>query len=184
MRLEAWNYLRWSHIKPIERDGKILAAKMTVYAGEPEEYFTFITPEAYRVLASWMKFRNESGGDITPKSWVMHDLWDAKKGCIQHFVTIPKKLKATGVKRLVEDALWTQGLRTKLAEGKRRHEFQANHEFRKFFKTTCETAGVKPIITEILMGHSTGISDSYYRPTENDLLEDNLKCSTSSDNSK
>src|SRR5688572_1129688 len=30
MRLEAWNYLRWSHIKPIERDGKVVAAKMTV----------------------------------------------------------------------------------------------------------------------------------------------------------
>ena len=25
------------------------------------------------------------------------------------------------------------------------------------------------------MGHSTGISDLYYRPTENDLLEDYLK---------
>jgi hypothetical protein len=38
MRLEAWNYLRWSHISPIERDGKIIAAKMIVYAGESEEY--------------------------------------------------------------------------------------------------------------------------------------------------
>jgi hypothetical protein len=175
IRLEAWNYLRWAHIKPIEQDGKIVAAKMTVYAGDPEEYFTFITPEAYRALASWMKFRNDSSEDITLNSWVMRDLWDTKKGCIQHFVTIPKRLKATGVKRLVEDALWTQGLRTKLPEGKRRHEFQANHGFRKFFKTVCETAGVKPIVTETLMGHSTGISDSYYRPTENDLLEEYLK---------
>jgi hypothetical protein len=127
IRLEAWNYLRWSHIKPIERGGKIIAAKMTVYAGDPEEYFTFITPEAYRALSGWMEFRKESGEDIIAKSWVMRDLWDTKKGCIQHFVTIPKKLKSTGVKRLVEDALWTQRLRTKLPEGKRRHEFQANH---------------------------------------------------------
>jgi len=107
MRLEGWNYLRLSHIKPIELDGKIVAAKMIVYAGDPEEYFTFITPEAYQALASWMKFRNDSGEDVTSNSWVMRDLWDTKKGCIQHFVTIPKKLKATGVKRLVEDALWT-----------------------------------------------------------------------------
>jgi hypothetical protein len=127
MRLEAWNYLRWDHIKPIEQGGKIIAAKMTVCAGDPEEYFTFITPEAYRELASWMKFRKDSGEDIKPNGWVMRDLWDTKKGCIQHFVTIPKRLKATGVKRLVEDALWTEGLRTKLPEGKRRHEFQANH---------------------------------------------------------
>lgn len=117
IRLEAWNYLRWSHIKPIERDGKVIAAKMTVYAGDPEEYFTFITPEAYHALSSWMKFRRDSGEDTTPNSWVMRDLWDTKKGCIQHFVTIPKKLKATDIKRLVEDALWTQRLRTKLPDG-------------------------------------------------------------------
>jgi hypothetical protein len=34
---------------------------------------------------------------------------------------------------------------------------------------------MKPINIETLMGHSTGISDSYYRPTENDLLQDYLK---------
>jgi hypothetical protein len=34
---------------------------------------------------------------------------------------------------------------------------------------------MKPINVETLMGHGTGISDSYYRPTENDLVEDYLK---------
>ena len=34
---------------------------------------------------------------------------------------------------------------------------------------------MKPINVEILMGHSVGISDSYYRPTENELLQDYLK---------
>lgn len=33
---------------------------------------------------------------------------------------------------------------------------------------------MKPINVELLMGHSTGISDSYYRPNENDLLQDYL----------
>jgi hypothetical protein len=32
-----------------------------------------------------------------------------------------------------------------------------------------------PINIEILMGHSVGISDSYYRATETELLEDFLK---------
>ena len=35
--LEAWNYLRWGQIKPIEADGKVVAAKITIYAGDPEE---------------------------------------------------------------------------------------------------------------------------------------------------
>ena len=34
---------------------------------------------------------------------------------------------------------------------------------------------MKPINVETLMGHSTGISDSYYRPTERELLDDYLK---------
>ena len=35
---------------------------------------------------------------------------------------------------------------------------------------------MKPINIENMMGHSTGISESYYRPTENDLLQEYLKC--------
>ncbi len=34
---------------------------------------------------------------------------------------------------------------------------------------------MRPINVDMLMGHSTGISDSYYRPPEKDLLEDYLK---------
>jgi hypothetical protein len=45
IRLGAWDYLKWGHITKL--DG---AAKMHVYAGEEEEYFTFITSEAYNAL--------------------------------------------------------------------------------------------------------------------------------------
>ena len=44
-----------------------------------------------------------------------------------------------------------------------------------FFKTRAEEAGMKPINVEILMGHSVGISDSYCRPTEKELLQDYLR---------
>jgi hypothetical protein len=40
--LEAWNYLRWGQIKPIEADGKVVAAKITIYAGDPGDYIFFI----------------------------------------------------------------------------------------------------------------------------------------------
>lgn len=39
-------------------------------------------------------------------------------------------------------------------------------------------AGMKPINIEKLMGHSVGISDSYYRATENELLDDYLKAAS------
>jgi hypothetical protein len=37
IRLEARNHLRWGQIKPIETDGKVVAAKITIYAGDPGE---------------------------------------------------------------------------------------------------------------------------------------------------
>ena len=105
----------------------------------------------------------------------MRNIWNTKKGYTRGLVSAPVKLKSEGVKRLIEDALWTQGLRQKLEPNKKRHEFQTDHGFRKWFKTHCEMAGMKPINIEILMNHSTGISDSYYRATESELLEDYLK---------
>ena len=37
---------------------------MIVYAGEDEEYFTFISPEAWRALKDWMNYRETSGEQI------------------------------------------------------------------------------------------------------------------------
>jgi integrase len=53
IRLGAWDYLKWGHIRPIERDDEIVASKVIVYAGEDEEYFTFISKEATFSLISW-----------------------------------------------------------------------------------------------------------------------------------
>ena len=177
IRLGAWNYLKWKHITPITRDGKIVAAKITVYQGDPEQYFSFITPEAFFELEKWILYRKECGEDISGESWIMRNIWDRNKGSKRKpgIVTEPRKLQSLGIKRIMETALWTQGLRRKLETGKRRHEFQADHGLRKFFKTKCELSGMMPINIEILMGHSVGISDSYYRATENELLLDYMK---------
>lgn len=176
IRVGAWDYLRWGNIRPVEQNGKIVAAKMVVYAGEDGSYITYINEPAFRELAEWMRYREESGESINEQSWVMRDLWDTRVKICQGLVTLPKQLSAIGVKRLMERAIWAQGLRKELEPGKKRHPFAANHSLRKYFKTRCELAGMKPINIENLMGHSVGISDSYYRPTENDLLQDYLIC--------
>jgi hypothetical protein len=135
IRVGAWDHLKWNHISPIvSGDGKLVAAKINVYAGEDDEYITFITSEAYLSLQSWMTYRSACGEHVTKDSWVMRDLWNAtklpkkeEKGKINE----PIKLQSIGVKRLVEGALWAQGVRTVLERGKKRHEFQTDHGFRK-----------------------------------------------------
>ena len=175
IRLGAWDYLKWKHVIPIHREEKLAGAKLVVYAGESEEYYTFITSEAYLELKKWMDYRKQCGENITLESWLMRNRWDKKKGYSRGLISVPLKLQSAGVKRIIEDALWTQQIRKKLDEGVKRHEFQSDHGFRKWFRTRCELSGMKPINTEYLMGHSTGINDSYYRPTENEIFQDYLR---------
>jgi integrase len=175
IRIGAWDYLQWGHIRPIEQEGEVVAAKMIVYAGEDEEYFTFTSSESWQELKKWMEYRQSSGEPISDSSWVMRDLWDTRVSQGRGFVSLPKKLSSLGVKRLMERAIWAQGLRKKLEAGKKRHPYQANHSLRKWFKTRCEISGMRPINIEKLMNHSIGISDAYYRATENELLEDYLR---------
>ena len=75
IRIGSWDYLQWCHIRPVEKNGEIIAAKMIVYAGEDEEYFTFISSEAWQELKKWMDYRQGSGEIISDSSWVMRDLW-------------------------------------------------------------------------------------------------------------
>ncbi len=173
IRLGAWDYIRWGHIKPVVSNGQVVAARLVVYPQTPDEYTTFLTPEAYDAVKSWIDYRAEKGERITDDTWVMRDLWECENPR-RGTATYPEKLECNGIKRLVERALWAQGVRKKLERGKKRHEFKADHGFRKFFKTKAEQA-MKPINVEFLMGHSTGVSDSYYRPTDQEILADYLK---------
>ena len=177
IRIGAWDFLKWKHVKPLYNErGEVVAAKLIVYAKEADEYYSFITPEAFASLKDWMDFRASYGESITEESSLMRDIWQttnmnywAKVG----LATAPKRLKSSGIKRLLERALWEQGIREVLKEGERRHEWKAAHGFRKFYKTHAEQV-MKPINVEITMGHNIGISSSYYRPQEKEVLSDYL----------
>jgi integrase len=179
IRVGAFNYLQWKHISPLSNcNGDIIAARMLIYPGDPaEEYYTFCTPEAYNELKNWMQYREDCGEKISGESWVMRDIWQthgmdygAKFGLAEN----PKKLDAIAVKRIIERALWEQGIRKPLPEGTKHHEWKPAHGFRKFFKTKAEQV-MLPLHVEMLLGHDTGLSMSYYRPSAKTLLEDYSK---------
>ncbi len=178
IRLGAWDLLQWKHVSPmLNENEEIIAAKLCIYAGDIEQYYTFITTEAYGALKDWMDFRASYGEKISGNSWLMRDIWQTTNidyGAKWGLATNPKKLKSSGIKRLLERSLWEQGIRQPLKDGEKRHEWKAAHGFRKFYKSRAEQV-MKPINVEITMGHDIGVSASYYKPTEREVLEDYLK---------
>ena len=124
-----------------------------------------------------MEFRHSYGEAISNESWLMRDIWQTTNVNYKSkfgLATCPRKLKSSGIKRLIERDLWEQGLRRPLEEGLKRHEWKAAYGFRKFYKSRAEQF-MKPINVEIIMGHNIGVSSSYYRPLEKDVLQDYLK---------
>jgi hypothetical protein len=186
IRLGAWNYLRWKHVIPLlqqqknENNGEVIAAKLIVYAGEHDEYYSFITAEAYHALQEYMEFRRYHGENITGESWLVRDIWQTsdvkiKRGGRTGLATHPQKITIDAIKVIIIRALYEQGVREALPEGQRRHEFKGAHGFRKFFKTHAEQF-MNHSNVELLLGHSAdALQASYYKPTEKDVLSDYLK---------
>ena len=175
-RLGSWDYLKWKHVIPMKnKECEIITAKLIIYAGEPDEYFCFITPEAYNALKNWMDYRSEAGEEITGESWLMRNMWQTTEfiyGARWGLVKYPKKLESIGIKSLIERAIKSQGIIKKpLVENEKRREWKSVHGYRKFFKSHAEQI-MKPIHVEMLLGHNIGLSGSYYKPTEKQILED------------
>ena len=57
----------------------------------------------------------------------------------------------------------------------KRHEKAVFNAFRKYFDTCLANCEVNGIIKELLMGHSVGLDDSYFRPNEKQILEQYCK---------
>src|SRR6476620_10476827 len=75
IRIGTFDTLKLKDINPITENNEIVAAKLVVYAGDEEEYFTFMTPEAYSSIREWMDYRKSRGEKITGESWLMRDLF-------------------------------------------------------------------------------------------------------------
>lgn len=160
IRSGAWDYLKWKHVIPIKQDGLIVAAKIIVYAGESESYYSFITPEAYFALKEWMDFRTSYGENIIGDSWVMRDTWqklDAKHSSNLGLINYPKQLTSKGIKSLMDRAIRTQKLDLILKKGNKyntRREWKALHGMRKVFNGVLVNGNANYVIKEKLMGRS------------------------------
>jgi len=153
--------------------------QVKVYSDTKESYFTFSTPEAAKAINTYLSYRERYGEKLTPKSPAFRDQFDRNDPASVYNV---QPLKLRTVERLISRAVEKSGIRTvqRMTEpyskkGRIRKNIRLTAGFRKFFDTQLIYADVKPAIKEMFMGHSIGLDDHYFKPGENDVLEEYLK---------
>lgn len=97
-------------------------------------------------------------------------------------VTHPKALTDLGIITILDNALIKSGIKTIIRQtensvyrSKLRQDVSMFNGFRKLVATNFVKAKINLVIKEMLLGHTTGLDENYYRPAENELLEEYLK---------
>lgn len=170
MRRGALPLLRKGDLKPVENLYKII-----VYRNDPEQYFTFCTPECRQAIDDYFAFRAGANEKIKDTSFVIRtDFSPFRPSAVN-----PRPVKERIINDVVEKCLVRASVRKRivLTEGVRackiRHEVKITHGFRKFFDTQMTLSGVSELYTQLLEGHEIGLKGAYLRPTEIDLLKGN-----------
>jgi integrase len=166
LRRGAFKYLRIRDITKIDKYGLY---RINVYRKEQEQYVTFCTPECAKYIDQYLEWRKRLGEQLKLDSPLFRITFDT---IIQ--INRPIAVSDYVITRMVYTLLDSTGVRAR-AEGYKRTELMQTHAFRKYFKTTCINAGMNPLYSEYLMGHRSGLTKSYFKPTDMELLEGNDK---------
>ena len=166
LRRGALPNLRIRDIKKIE---KYRLYSINVYKKEQENYLTFCTPECAKAIDQYIEYRQRQGENITPNSPLFRATFDP---ILQ--ANRPKPISSQLIATMIQKVLDASGVRAP-NEIKKRSELMQTHGFRKYFKTTCINAGMNPLYSEYVMGHRSGLTKSYFKPSDMELLEGNDK---------
>ncbi len=142
--------------------------KITVYEGEPEEYFCFTTFEGAQAIDAYLDKRRRDGETLTPDSWLFRQEYNKKD--VDNVKPLTRDALTQLFVRLTRDA----GVRTK-GEKYKRKETMLFHACRKFVNSRMVERKVDYVAKEYLLGHRQGLEPSYLRSQENNFLKEWLK---------
>jgi integrase len=168
--------------------------KIEVYASSTKDrYYTFCTPECAKAIDTYLDLRKRCGenlkqdpetGNWTPgeiplvikqfdKTGYFHAIKTLRPHSVNAKVIVPK-LHKLGIR---EKITITEGsvLQSKGKRATIRHELHPCHSFRIFAVTQMQRAKVDKTIREMLVGHSTGLDTVYYKPQDEEILQEYLK---------
>jgi hypothetical protein len=146
MRVGGVCLVQYEHIIPIPELPGFYFLK--VYPDSAEEfYYVILTPEFKHDLDELTEYRKRWGDKITPETYIIcpkrHS--ERKKNLVMDEDSIRSRMKALARKAGIDLT-----------------NIQPNHGMRKAGNTAMKNAHMDKDFKEMLMGHSTGLDDTYY----------------------
>ncbi|MDP9489274.1 MAG: site-specific integrase [Thermoproteota archaeon] len=152
IRLGALPELRLRHLED---------TKFTIYEGTKEEYITFCTPECKKAIDDYLDMRSRYREKLKDESYLIREQFDLRNP------GKPRPMQRRTIQWKIYDLCKRAGID--------KSNISVIHGFRKFFTTQCVNSKINPEIREMLLGHKIGLASSYYRPTEEEMLEEYKK---------
>jgi integrase len=149
--------------------------KITIYENSNEEYFTFCTPECANAIDTYLEYRKRNGENLNSESYLIRKQFDIRD--FKHVIESNESICLPTLRGLIDTTTIKAGLRdVKHGELKReRKQIALTHAFRKFFTNQLINSKINPEIREMLLGHKIGLASCYYRPTEEEMLNEYKK---------
>lgn len=175
MRIGAISGLKLKHLVKIEEYNLY---QITVYENTKDEYYCFSSPECANAIDSYIAYRERCYERIGPESPLIREQFDRDN---PDKARSPRLLPLNTLNVLIREILIAAGIRStehlteSRTKGRIRKQVKASHGFRKFAHTNMTRAKIDKEAREMLLGHSIGLSDSYYRPDANEILQEYLK---------
>jgi integrase len=148
----------------LKRVGEL--SQVRVYSTSVNDaYTTFCSVEAAKAIDVMLELRRRKGEEITEKSPLFRaDIDDEVK---------PASTQV--IHQRIYQLLVKAGIRTPSDSRHKRQGTMLTHSFRKIANTAFVKAGVKPVVVEMLLGHTTGLQANYLRLSDEELLQEYLK---------
>ena len=129
-----------------------------LYAGEVEEYWAFLTPQASKILDVYHNMRR-NGGEAFDEDTPVFAVRNAHAG----------QLTWNGARSALYRIIAKNNIPRTKHDG--RYDVQADHGFRKRFNTILKLDNsVNYNIAEKLMGHKNGLDGAYFVPTIEEMF--------------
>lgn len=179
MRIGAIPGLRLRNLEKVELQEAAIY-KITIYENDKEEHFTYCTFECAAAIDNYLAMRKRYGEKFYPNSFLIREQFDIRDPFA--ISKCQRTVSNTLVNKIIDLAI-RSGIRKKevLEEGKKhlggslRKEVAICHGFRKYYTTKLINKKINPEIREMLLGHKIGLAGVYYKPTDDDFLEEYQK---------